>query len=500
MLREVSEVPAGAKIEVPVCVVGAGAAGITLTRRLDERGIPTVLLEAGGEEREEATQALYKGRNVGASYFELHHTRLRYFGGSTNHWTGWCRPLEAIDFEARPWLRHGRWPIEYEEVWSYYAPAHEICDLGPCEYGTKYWSQRTSQRALPLDPELATTALWQFSTPTRFAHKYGAEIRESASIQAYLHANVVDIEPNRQGSRIAQVRVRNLAGHEIFVRPKVLIIAGGAIENARLLLASTQGNPAGLGNRHDVVGRYFVEHPHANIGALLAAVPPSDLELYDDIYRLGEDAPPAAIRGALSVPEEVMRREGLMGFSAALEPKLLFPPPGRELTAGVEQLLRDLQRVEPRNTYQLYLRCEQAPRPESRVLLDDKKDALGMRRVALDWRLDDESISSMKRSMELVAAGVAKARVGRIYSFFHANDPVRAGAWPGFTGGHHHMGTTRMGKDPEVSVVDGNCRVHGVDNLYVAGSSVFTTGGFGNPTLTIVALALRLGDHLARTL
>ena len=176
-----------------------------------------------------------------------------------------------------------------------------------------------------------------------------------------------------------------------------------------------------------------------------------------------------------------------MGFSAALEPKVLFPPLGRSLQAGVEQLMRDVQRVEPVRTYQLYLRSEQAPHPDSRVFLDQKRDALGMRRVALDWRLSDESVRSIARSMELVAAAIAKARLGRVYSFPHAHDEPRDGAWPDFTGGHHHMGTTRMGYDSRYSVVDSNCRVHGIDNLYVAGSSVFATGGFGNPTLTIVA-------------
>jgi choline dehydrogenase-like flavoprotein len=351
-----------------------------------------------------------------------------------------------------------------------------------------------------LDPELAGTAFWQFSTPTRFAKKYGDEIKDSPLLQAYLHANVVDIEPTKRGTRVERVRVKTLRGHEIFVYPRMLVLAMGALENARLLLASTHGNPSGLGNRHDVVGRYFMEHPHANIGAVLTTVPQVDLKLYYDIFRLREDAPPAAVRGALTVPSHVMRREGLMGFSAALEPKVQFPPLGRSLERGVEQLLRDLQRVEAIRTYQLYLRSEQAPRPESRLFLEGKRDALGMRRIALDWRLDAESIASAKRSMELVSAGVAKARLGRIYSFLHANDEPRPGAWPGFTGGHHHMGTTRMGSNPRFSVVDRDCRVHGVENLHIAGSSVFTTGGFGNPTLTIVALALRLADRLEEIL
>lgn len=496
MLLDLHEVPAGSVLTAPVCIVGAGAAGITLARRLGTLGVRTLLLEAGGREPDDATQALAKGKNIGAPYFELHHTRLRYFGGSTNHWTGWCRPLDRIDFEPRPWMKYGGWPIGLDDLTPYYAAAQEVCELGLLDYSIEHWTRVTGQRVLPLDPNLATTVLWQFSPPTRFAVKYGPELAASATVEAYLHANVVDLTPDRRGKRVERVRVRSLDGHEVFVKAGAVVLATGAIENARLLLASTQGNPQGLGNGHDVVGRYFMEHPHANAAALLAAIPTADLELYDDVYRLEAQAPPPAIRGALSVPQAVMRRESLLGLSLAIEPKLLYGPLGQPLEAGVRRLLEDVQRVTPSHTYQLYLRGEQAPTPESRVALGTGRDALGMRQVTLDWRLDPLTIASMKRSLELIGAALGKARLGRVYSFFHAPDVVRDGVWPKFTGGYHHMGTTRMGADPKTSVVDERCRVHGLENLYIAGSSVFSTGGFSNPTLTIVALALRLAEHL----
>ena len=500
MLNDVHELPAGAKLRTPVCVVGSGAAGITTARALAGHGIECVLLEAGGLELEDDTQALYKGKNVGVPYFALHHTRLRYFGGSTNHWTGWCRPLDDIDFESRPWLPYADWPINGQDLAPYAVAAHEILELGPLDYAADSWSQRTKQPLLPLDPHLATTAIWQFSTPTRFLRRYLDEVADSSQIQAYLYANVVDIEPAPRGRRVERVRVKALDGHEIFVYPRVLVLATGAIENARLLLQSTTGHPRGIGNRHDVVGRYFIEHPHANVGVITTTLPPEQLALYHDIYRLYEHGPPAAVRGAIAVPPHVMRRERLLGFSAALEPKVNLPPLGQGLTLGVEQLMRDLQRAGPVRQLQLYMRSEQAPNPASRVFLRDERDALGMRRLALDWQLCDRSVASMRRSIEFAAAAVGKAGVGRVYSFFHAPDRVRGSAWPHFAGGHHHMGTTRMGVDPETSVVNSDCRLHDVENFYVAGSSVFSTGGFANPTLTIVKLALRLVDHLEQRL
>lgn len=475
--------------------MGAGAAGISLARRLRNTGLGVVLLESGGHQLDLETQALYAGKLEGTLYYQLDQTRLRYFGGTTNHWTGWCRPMEAIDLSAREWVPYSGWPLTMEELFPYYEQAQLVCELGDFNYSPEYWATQTRQPLLPLDEDLGRTAVWQFSPPTRFGPRYADDLDAALDIDCYLHANLVDIETDRTGRRVERIRFATLAGKEHFVYPEVLILALGAIENARMLLAADGGRGGGVGNRHGIVGRFFMEHPHSPVGALLAAFGPADLELYDDVFNLPDKKPPA-IRAALSVPEHVQEERHILGFSLALEPRVDWPPLGRQLTQGVARLMTDLQRIDAPNVYQLYARTEQTPNPRSRIYLDRRRDRLGVRKPILDWQLDDLTHESIKRGMEVVAAALGRARLGRVYSFPHADDQFRAGCWPEVAGGHHHMGTTRMGDDPAHSVVNRDCRVHDVENLYVAGSSVFPTSGFGNPTLTIVALALRLADHV----
>jgi choline dehydrogenase-like flavoprotein len=454
-----------------------------------------ILLESGGHRLEADTQALYQGETRGERYFPLDVARLRYLGGTTNHWTGWCRPLDPIDFQERSWIPLSGWPLSYSELASYYRAAQEVCELGAFDYSAQSWSKRTGQTLLPLNDALAETAIWQFSPPTRFGTRYQNELAQSGNVKTYLYANLVEIETNRKGNRVERLRVARLDGTSFFVRPQVLVLGMGAIENARLLLASDYGHPGGLGNRHGAVGRYFAEHPHSVVGVLLGAFDREFGRLYTDVFSLPEGAP-SAVRAALTIPPEVLKRHRLLGFSVALEPEVKWPPLGKSLTTGVERLLVDLQRSRAVESYQLYLRSEQAPDPESRVTLGSERDSLGMRRVILDWHVQPRVRDSVRRGLELVAAALAEAGLGRVYSFLHANDEPRVGCWPEIAGGYHHMGTTRMGTDPRHSVVDRNGRVHGVENLYLAGSSVFPTAGFANPTLTIVALSLRLADHL----
>jgi choline dehydrogenase-like flavoprotein len=479
-----------------VCIAGGGAAGITLARRLASAGIGVVLLESGGRTLEERTQALYDGDIAGAPYFPLSFGRLRYLGGTTNHWTGWCRPLDPEDFARQPWVPHTGWPIDATELEPFYRLAQQTCELGPLEYSPEYWAKVTRQRLLPVDPDLVETAIWQFSPPTRFGDRYLPDLNRLEHLNVILHANLVDVETTRRGSRVERVRVKTLEGKQFFVRPGALVLALGAIENARVLLACDHGHPGGLGNENGVVGRFFMEHPHSTIGAVLASFGEQEARLYQDVFNLPDRAPPA-VRAALVLPRHVLEREKLIGFSLALEPNVPYPPLGKALKDGVQELVTGVQRVSPQRLYQLYARMEQTPHKDSRIRLSSKRDSLGMRRAVLEWKVDALTRRTLNRGMEIFSAAFGKARLGRVYSFCHTRDLYRAGAWPDIMGGHHHMGTTRMGDDPETSVVDRNCRVHSVENLYIAGSSVFATSGFANPTLTIVALAHRLANHLA---
>ena len=486
MFVDTRSIEAGARLACDVCIIGAGAAGISLARELRGARARVCVLESGGLEPDGDTQALYRGRGVGLAgdgYLET--SRLRYFGGSTNHWWGMCAPLDAHDFEARPWVPHSGWPVSRADLDPYYARAQPICQLGPFDYDPDAWDPDPP----PLGPR-SLRRMWQYGPPTRFGAVYREELRASTNVAVHLFANAVDLAATDSGRRVEHVVVKTLQGGQFTVAARAVALAAGGIENPRLLLGSDGVVKAGLGNGRDLVGRFFMEHPHRQ---------PAGEILFDD-PRLAAWGQKREARGArflvnLGVRPEVQRQHRLLNGSLQLwrSWRAETQPEGSLLG-----LLRDLAAgagAGPPQRAELFARFEQAPSAESRVRLSEERDALGQRRVVLDWRLGALERDSLRRTLEILAEDLAAAGTARV----RIEDASAAGA-PEFTGGEHHMGTTRMSGDPSTGVVDRDCRVHGIENLYVAGSSVFPTVGWANPTLTIVALSLRLADHLKRTL
>jgi choline dehydrogenase-like flavoprotein len=275
------------------------------------------------------------------------------------------------------------------------------------------------------------------------------------------------------------------------VRAQLFVLATGGIENARLLLASNDVQAAGLGNGRDLVGRYFMEHPHLVAGALLR----SSEQVSIDFYRARE-AGQIQVAGLLVPSAALQRREKLLAFGSFLSPSAELPP----FESALSRLVTGMDRPgeEPASRAFFFMNeCEQAPNAASRVRLDEDRDALGVPRVKLEWRLSNLDRESLRRGHELLAHALGRAGLGRFQVMLDAEDL----SWPaGMTGGRHHMGTTRMHASPQHGVVDPDARVHGVANLYVAGSSVFPTSGASNPTLTIVALSLRLAERIREVL
>ncbi len=483
MLSDARDLGDGESLEADVCVVGAGAAGITLARELRGSGLRIVMLESGGLEPDDEVQGLYAGEVAGREYFDLDVTRLRYFGGSTNHWHGWCRPLEPIDLEARDAVPESGWPIAYDELAAHYERAQDICELGPFAYGGDDWAEAADAQVLPLASDRLSTQAWQFSPPTRFGQAYRDDIAGADDVACYLHANLVDLEVD--GERVRTVRAATLDGTAFTVEAEVVVLATGGIENARLLLASRAGR--GIGG--DAVGRYFTEHPHLRAG--VALVPRNERLL--GWYLEQVEIERVAVRAALAPSDEVVRSEGLVRASVWFDPWKDRPQPPSEEIERIGRLASAVGAPETRPV-EVYVRSEQAPNPDSRVRLGGERDALGLPRPVLEWRLRDLDTSSVRRSLEIVGEELGAAGLGRVFLRSAVGDE------PDISGGHHHMGTTRMGEDPSTSVVDADGRLHGTDNLYVAGSSVFPSAGFANPTLTVVALALRLAGHLGEEL
>jgi choline dehydrogenase-like flavoprotein len=477
-------------LEADVCIAGAGAAGMTIAMDLRASGLSVIVLESGGVERDAETQELSVGRMVGINTWNLRSMRIRALGGTTGHWAGWCRPLMPQDFEVRDYIPNSGWLIRYADMIPWYRRACETLQLGPFAWNASARAKAIGVTLLPLGPAV-DQRYYQFSPPTRFAKTYGGVLEKAEDVRVVLHTNVTDIRLEPDGARVSSLKCQTLTGTTFHVHANRYVLALGGIENARVLLASRSQQPSGVSNSRDVVGRYFMEHPHYYDSVELVRPTKVDLVFYTRIPSDFKRADGSAVRtmGALGLAADVARREKLLNFSVQFQSasaKSRAGPLSREMVQRLVVRGRGEFRVS-----EFSVRAEQSPIAESRVTLTDQRDALGMPRVALDWRIAPEDDVQMRRGLiilanELAASGIARAWVPGDASRF---------VWRQMPGGHH-MGTTRMGTDPAVSVVDANCRTHDIENLYITGSSVFPTAGDSNPTLTIVALAHRLADTL----
>jgi len=491
-------------IEGDICIIGAGAAGISMALEWINSGYKIILLEGGGFDYEAKMQELYRGKTTGQRYYPLESARLHYFGGTTGHWAGFCSPLEPIDFKKRDWVPLSGWPIQREDLDPFYARAQKKLDLGPFEYSFEYWQQQDkSLISLPFDKEVVYNKMWQFSPPTRFGTKYKDTIVNAPNIHLYTYANVTNIKANPNISAITEVTVKNFAGKQHTIKAKYFVSACCAMQNARLLLASNQQAPMGLGNDNDLVGRYFMEHLEIK-SAEMWFDKPELLKLYSIDYGKTK------YRAELSISEQKQQEYKILNGTASFTPLQIARkerpmidkwkssnPKEREKVMG--DFKKDGEKATTEkafSAFELFTRIEQAPNPNSRITLDTETDELGMRRAMLHWELTSFEKRSIRKIYEIIGQQLGIAGKGRARLMDYLQDE-NDNSWPEFAGGGwHHMGTTRMSNDAKQGVVDANCKVHGIDNLYIAGSSCYTTAGSPNPTLTVVALTLRLSDHL----
>lgn len=500
MLVDALTTDPGQIVEADVCIVGSGAAGITLARALDAGDRTVCVLEGGGLRRDRNTQSLYSGECLGTllerrrGYIST--SRLRLFGGTTGHWTGFCRPLDELDFMVRSWVPYSGWPITKADLNPYYSRAAEVVEIDPFDDALDEGAG--GPESVIFQNDSIVTRRYRFSPPTRFGRVYRRELTRSRRVTVWLNANVTSIDVDETGSRVTQCQVSTLGGRRFVARAKTFVLATGGIENPRLLLASDAVHKTGLGNGNDLVGRFFMDHPHVGTGYVVLTDRSSALASYqggrgDHTMAALCPSPRAQERHGLLNVGITLRSERIQRVSeAGGTPLAIGPAVYRIDRLGEEGETSEVIQAPYARTL---ARAESAPNPDSRVTLDRDVDPLGVRRARLDWRLSELDRESIWRMMDLIAREFAANRRGRVLI-----DAREEAPWQGFSGGSHHMGTTRMGAGPSTSVVDGTSRLHGVSNLYVTGSSVFPTVGFANPTLTIVALSLRLADQVVRDL
>ncbi len=498
MFLDARQLDSGHTIEADICIIGAGAAGITIAREYIGRSTRVALIESGGLDYDEKTQSLYEGENVGLPSFDLNVNRLRYFGGTTNHWAGHCRPLDAIDFEQRSWTPHSGWPISRRDLDPFYVRAQPIVGLGPYEYeNLDYWQQEIQLPGLELDENRLNTVVYNQSPPTRFGQAYRDELEQADNVAVYLNANVLEISSNETATQVTGLKLACIDGPQLSVSAKVFVLAAGGMENARLLLLSNQVQSSGLGNENDLVGRFFMDHLLLRPGAEISLSDPDvNFSLYASLHR----AYGSQMFAILASPEVLLRREKLNNFRLHLlrRPPRYKQPLGR-IFSQLDGVSPDQGRLDAlairkknRDVASLHLVLEPTPNPDSRIRLSQQLDFFGQRKIEANWQTVDQDLYNAYRALELAALEFGRLGIGRAYGDIFGG----ADRWPAnLEAGRHHCGTTRMTGSPKTGVVDQNCRVNSVSNLFIAGSSVFPTIGYANPTLSIVALALRLADH-----
>lgn len=528
MMTDARSIEQDRKIETDVCILGAGAAGITLARELAGESFRVCLVEGGGLQPDNANQSLFWGENIGLPYFPLDCARAGGFGGSAHRWNidlhngrfGLrLRPLDDLDFEEREWVPNSGWPFDKSHLNPFYERANVVCKVGPCTYDVKDWENPERTPRLPFVGDRVKTAIFQFAQRLTFIEEHRRTIERAGNISVLLHAHAVRLETDDGARTVSRVRLRCLGGHSLWIEAKKVIVAVGALETPRLLLLSNRVQRCGLGNQHDLVGRYFMEHPHVWSGRF---IPSSDVVAgRTGLYRL-HSVNRTPIMGKLAIAEDVQRAERLLNYCVSIHPEVYKPrlniapswpvvswpvlqaghyqarseDPGtlwhslhHELRQAASRVYRQWRK--PGIVFKLNQMSEQLPNPNSRVVLSEEKDALGRNRIRLNWQIDPLDVRTIVRSQQIISEELQKAGLGRL-----AITLKESSVLPGIEGGWHHMGTTRMHVDPAKGVVDPNCRVHGMSNLYIAGPSLFPTGGFANPVLTTVALAIRLADHI----
>ncbi|HEV7479583.1 MAG TPA: GMC family oxidoreductase [Roseiarcus sp.] len=550
MIRNGPTLADGGATEADVAIVGAGAMGIALAVRLAGRSGRVLLVEAGDEHFRPADNlTFFKAESVDHSRHsptELY--RRRMLGGTTSVWGGRCIPFDREDFAATP-ERPG-WPIEFAEVDAYVPDALEFADAGEPEFSAT--TALTGPRLPVGDAQAGLTLdrIERYSKPTNVWRKWREFLARSPDVTVLSETVCTGVLDDATAGRVVGLDVRTPTGARHRILAEIIVLACGGFETPRLLLASRTTRPRGLGNDRDLVGRYYMSHlvsSAENVGTLKFAAPSSArafdfVKTRDGVYarrmillsqeaRQREGLPNIVFRPSRPPMDDAAHGDAVLS-AMFLTRSLLIPPEyarslaaklgslptlpawrehGGNIVADIPGLTRFsgdflIRRVlasrklpsvflyRRDGAYPLEFNAEQLPNPDSRVRLGERTDSLGMPRLVVEWRYHEAEVDAICRAFRVLASAIAQTGLGEVRLEPDLRASVARALVPQ---GGHHIGTTRMGADASSGVVDSNCEVWGVRGLFVAGTGVLATSGFANPTLTALALAFRLAEHLA---
>lgn len=526
MLIDGSSLKINTSLEADVCIMGGGVAGLVLAKELAINFDKIIVIESGGENFSPESQELNSPGAKSNSFFpDPLYSRMRFLGGSSNHWENNTSPLDPIDFETRDWIANSGWPIRYDDIVQYYPAAGEYCGVKSDGYKKNFWLNKLDKKDIFSDSSILETAIAKASRPpTRFFYDYKKEISSLSAVDIYTNSNVVDVEFDGENNVIKKVFFESVPGFRHEVKADVCIMCMGGIENARMLLTFNEKYNNKIGNNYDNVGRYFMDHPVVRAAHFY----PHDMNIYS-LYK------PSDLGSRIVLGFWKLKRKTVVSNKICNIRMPLVPATNYTLSDGISShhiikdalsngelpdnfgqhilnFAKDIDMVieaisrkkfkeklfdhaDDKEAYQMPVMVEQTPHRDNRVRLGDVKDRFGTKRVEIDWEVKPDDKDRMWKALGIVANEVGANSLGRVRLLKDRSDRIW-GDQLGF--GHHHMGTTRMSSNYNDGVTDAAQKVFGTNNLFVAGSSVFPTGGHVPPTLTIVAMTIRLARHISR--
>jgi choline dehydrogenase-like flavoprotein len=513
-----------------ICVVGAGIAGLTLVSALRQRGLKVLVLEGGGLMHEPRGQSLFETEmdftgpvNVGVA-----NGRFRVFGGTGTRWSGHLIPLAPQELSTRPTTDRVAWPIDYAKLAPYFSRLDTMLGLNGSPFdATCYQFAGRTTPALASDYDtlsvrFSKTLPWRKRDIGRFL---GPSLKKDPDVVVFYHANAVELVCGERRDVVTGVRVRSYTGREQIFAARQFIIAAGAIESVRLLLVSHSLHPDGMGDRWKLLGCGFNDHLVLRAGVVTADAP-SRLRRVARAFYIGnvlhtprfelsqhtqaeeeclsgyaniffEASPESAFVKLRTVLSDYQER-GVRALSRSPYWTLLCATP--DLVGGfLAWSVLGLKPISGRSTPTVYLVAEQPSRRDARIRMAEDHDAVGMPRLALEWQIGDAEQRTLTVVGRRLEALLRRNQIGAVIWFDEAFDPREGARLDRVVDQYHHAGGARMSALARDGVVDADCRVHDMQNLYLASAAVFPSSGCSNPTFTIMALALRLAEYLQRS-
>jgi choline dehydrogenase-like flavoprotein len=505
-----------------ICIIGSGAAGTALASEFEGGPLRVLVCEAGGLQHETATQDLYQSDVTGLPFVGAHIGRFRVHGGTTTKWGGQALPLMREDFEVRDWVPYSGWPIKRDDLDIYYRRALQFLLIDDMDFDEQIFTVLGRMRA-GLDPARLWHHFAKWSPQPDLRGRHTPRFKKSANVCLLLHANLTELSLAPERNHVQSATFRSLTGRATTIKATQFVLCVGGIETARVLLSNNKQCPAGIGNQHDLVGRFFQDHPAARV----ANVRPIDTVRFQRLFNFSQkkgllrystrvtatnnwqrslrmlnvsgffnfEAPDESGVELLKSAYVALRRDRRFAaaaadlLQAALRPRETLYPLWRFATRG--------EVFTPMEAFQLTVMCEQEPSPESRITLSQRVDPLGVPRADIKWQISESVRKTIQAFTLLLRDELSRTRLAEM-EFIHPVMTDNPDWRDHMSDQYHHIGTARMGAAPENSVVDADLRLHGIPNLSIASSAVFPTGGHSNPTLTILALTFRLADRLSR--